>query len=160
MTQSKKSYLVLAAFIILFQVVGGLIGSMTSGEMDGWYIPLEKSPLSPPGYVFGIVWTTLYAFLAVALWLIWKQPKSDLRKTALALFGVHMIMNWAWSPVFFSMHLVLPALILLLTILGTAMILAKMSWNLDRRAFLLFIPYIAWLCLASHLNYYILQHNP
>lgn len=159
MTDRMKSFLLLAAFILAFQAIGGILGSMTSGAMDAWYIPLEKSPLNPPGYVFGIAWTILYAFLAIALWLIWKSPRTEERKNTLILFSIHMIMNWAWTPVFFGAHQVLAAFILLVAIFLTAAALCRMAWDLDRRAAFLLMPYLGWLAFASYLNHYILMNN-
>lgn len=159
MLRNLHPLLVLVLFIAAFQAIGGLLGMITSGSMDPWYNDLIKSPLNPPGYVFGIAWTILYAFLAIALWFIWRAPESKQRSTILMIFAGHMVLNWAWTPVFFGMQAVFPALIMLIVILATAAILCKMMWPVDKRASLLFIPYMAWLTLATHLNFYIWQHN-
>lgn len=151
--------LMLLILILGFQAVGGALGMMTSGNMEPWYNGLVKSPLTPPGYAFGIAWTILYAFLAFSIWLIWKQPTSQKRTNILMLFAAHMILNWAWTPVFFAAHEASVAFALLVVILLTAIFLCKMMWNQDRRAALLLLPYIVWLCFASHLNHYIWIHN-
>jgi benzodiazapine receptor len=159
MLRNLHPYAVLTLFVIGFQVIGGLMGLFSPGNVDLWYDPLVKSPLNPPGVAFGIAWTILYFLLAVCLWMVWKLPDSQNRRIILTFFGIHMVMNWAWTPLFFSLHAVMSALVLLVALVITAIMLFKMIWPLDRRAAMLLLPYIAWLCFATHLNYYIWAHN-
>lgn len=159
MNKNTKSLFILVAIIAAFQGISALLGILTAQEIAGWYNQLNKSPLTPPGPTFGIAWTTLYLLLAVAFWRMWRKPSSAERKSILAFFLGHMILNWAWTPVFFTAHLVLPALILLVSIWVTAIILCASLRNHDKIAAWLFAPYILWLSFATYLNFYIWQHN-
>lgn len=150
------SFLVIAAF---FQLMGGLMGWITTKGVDGWYQTLQRSPLNPPDAAFGIVWTILYFLLSVAFWLVWKKDDSPERTMVLRLFAGHMILNWLWSPVFFTAHAVLPAFALILVLIFTGAMLAWLIWPLDRKAAFVFLPYLGWLTLAGHLTHYIWQKN-
>lgn len=135
------------------------MGWITSKDVDGWYKTLARSPLNPPDATFGIVWTALYLMLAFAVWKIWSMPGSRQRSVILALFGFHMLLNWAWTPTFFILHAVLPALIVIAVMIVTAAVIGWMIRPLSRAAALVFVPYIAWLCFAAHLTHYIFAHN-
>lgn len=154
-----KKAIPLIAFLVFFQIMGGLMGWLTSKDVDGWYKTLERSPLNPPEATFGIVWTALYLLLAFSAWKIWSMPESRQRSIILTLFGFHMLLNWAWTPVFFTLHAVLPALIVIAVMIVTAAMLGLMIRPLSRAAALVFVPYTAWLCFAAHLTHYILVHN-
>lgn len=154
-----RKYASLIGFIILFEAIGGALGLLTAQEIESWYSGLAKSPYTPPDAAFGIVWPILYAMLAIAVWIVWQKPESAERKNILILFAAHMVLNWAWTPVFFTAHETLAGFIILVLIVATAIWLALQLWRLDRRAALLLVPYIAWVLFASHLNYYIWQNN-
>lgn len=154
-----KKIIGLAVFVAGFQLVGGLLGWLTSQDVDTWYAGLDKSPLNPPGPAFGIAWTILYILLAVAAWRVWANENLPSRKTILTTFAAHMVLNWAWTPVFFTAHLIAPAFFLIVVLIVTALWLARRMWPHDRLAALLFVPYILWLTFAAHLNFYIWQNN-
>src|SRR5690349_3522394 len=91
--------------VIAIELLGGLSGWVSqSGYGNPWFDALRKPSFMPPGFLFGIVWPILYALLGVALALIVAQPPSDRRKLGLTLFLVQMILNFAWSPLFFAAH--------------------------------------------------------
>lgn len=156
---TKRGILSFLACLSVFQGMGGLMGWITVQGVDGWYQSLRRSPLNPPDHVFGIVWSLLYALLATSFWLVLKSPAGKTRFYLLALFVSHMILNWLWSPLFFSLHVVGASLFVIFTMIFTAAMLAWLIWPVDRRASLIFIPYIAWLFFAGHLCHYILQSN-
>lgn len=150
----------LALFIAGFQLMGGMLGWLTAQDVDIWYAKLEKSPINPPGYAFGIAWTILYVMLAVAAWRIWIKPEDNpSRQKILSLFGAHMALNWIWTPVFFTAHLTAPAFFIIVALILTAFWLARLIWPVDRTGAVLLFPYIGWLCFAAHLNLYIWQNN-
>lgn len=151
----------LALFVAGFQLMGGLLGWLTAQDVGTWYANLEKSPLNPPDYAFGIAWTILYVMLALSAWRVWmQQDEPSSRKKILSLFGAHMALNWVWTPVFFTAHLTGPAFFIITALIVTALWLVRMIWPVDRPAAVLLAPYIGWLCFAAHLNFYIWQHNP
>ena len=145
--EAMARYLTLALF--LFFVIGGgtLIGvSSPPGE---WYAALQKPPFQPPNWLFAPVWTFLYILIAFAGWRTWQRRAEG---PAMQIWFGQMALNFIWSPVFFVMHLtgLALAIVLLLAILVAAFI--AFSWNRDRIAAILFIPYLAWVCFASLLN--------
>lgn len=142
-------------------VAGSAIGYLSnSGFSNGWYVPLEKPSFQPPGWAFGVVWTTLYTFMGIALALILARPASRQRSLALTLFAAQLLLNWAWSPTFFGAGFIDWAFLLILgmNVLVTASIIA--FWPLSRVAALLLVPYLAWLCLATALNFETGKLNP
>lgn len=157
---NKSAVMSLVVIVALFQAMGGLMGWITAQGVDGWYQNLVRSPLNPPDYLFGIVWTGLYFLLSVAFWVLWRAPKSPQRTKVMALFIGHMILNWLWSPVFFTAHLTGPAFFLIVILFLTAALLGWLFFQkINRRAAMVFIPYMAWLAFAGHLSHYIWANN-
>lgn len=135
------------------------MGWITSQQVDGWYKTLHKSPLNPPDWAFGAAWTALYLALSIAFWLVWKAPESKQRTTALRFFIFHMLLNWSWTPLFFTAHALLPSFLLILALIVTAAMLARFNYVVSKTAALAFIPYLGWLGFAGHLAYYVWQQN-
>lgn len=159
MITSHKTFSFLA-IAVFFQAMGGLMGWITSQSLDGWYQELARSPFNPPDYAFGIAWTILYFLLSVSFFLLWQSAKTKERSIALRLFFFHMVLNWAWSPLFFTAHQLFAAFALIVLLIVTAIFMMAFYYKkINRTAGLLFIPYILWLCLAGHLSYYIWAHN-
>ncbi len=131
----------------------GLLSSLlTLGGMRD-YAQLPKPPLSPPGWVFPIVWTLLYLLMGLASWLITGAAASDDRKQmALSLYAVSLAANFLWPLLFFGLERRTLALIWLLTLLVLVVLTWREFRRLDRRAGALLIPYILWLCFAVYLN--------
>ena len=143
-------------------VLGGLAaGWLSNSGMDnGWYAGLQQPALQPPPYVFGPVWVALYALMGLALAVILNEPPSRERTIAIRLFAAQLLLNYAWSPVFFGGHYIEIALLLLLAILLSALVTAKAFRNIRGMAGWLLLPYLLWLCLAVTLNYETGRLNP
>ena len=138
----------LGLFFFLGLVVGGglAIGYLTTpGE---WYARLAKPAFTPPGWIFGPVWTGLYVMIAVAGWRAWRHS----HKGPLQVWWVQLVLNFLWSPAFFAAHQIGIALILLLLLLATIVAFIGLSWRQDRAAAGLFMPYAAWVGFATVLN--------
>jgi tryptophan-rich sensory protein len=84
--------------------VAGLGGRLTVNEIPGWYRTLVRPAIAPPNWVFGPVWTLLYALMAIAAWRVWLAAPSQMRTCGLALFLVQLALNFAWSWIFFRQH--------------------------------------------------------
>ena len=98
-------YLPAAAIILLPNVGGTLSSFLTRGEPRWeWYRSLKKPSLNPPNWVFGPVWTGIYACMGVSSYLIYKEGGFAAQSLPLALFGAQLLLNWAWSPIFFKLH--------------------------------------------------------
>ena len=153
----KKALITVPAIVIL----GGVMGRISnSGFENGWYAALLKPAFQPPGWAFGVVWTTLYTMMGIALATILDAPKSAERSRGLALFGVQLALNFAWSPIFFGGGMIDLALLVMLAmnVLVTATIIS--CWKVRPLAGALLIPYLLWLCLATALNHETGRLNP
>lgn len=153
----KKALVTVPAIV----VVGSLMGIVSnSGFENGWYAALEKPAFQPPGWAFGVMWTTLYTMLGIALAAIWNEPSSLLRRTALVLFFVQLALNFAWSPIFFGAQMIDVALVTILVMLILATATANMFRRIRPVAGWLMLPYLLWLCVATALNYETGKLNP
>jgi len=119
-----------------------------------WYATLVKPALNPPSWVFGPVWTTLYALMGIAAFLVWQRGWAERTvRAALGVFGVQLLLNASWSIVFFGLHSPAWALAniaaLWIAVIWTMFVFYKIS----RPAMYLLVPYIIWVSFASYLNY-------
>lgn len=140
--------------------VTAAVGAVASIEASAFYAQLARPAWSPPGYVFGPVWTVLYALMGVSAWLVWREKGAQRRVLALALFVTQLCANALWSWLFFAWHEGAWAFadVLLLLALIVAMIAA--FWSVRRLAAILMLPYLAWVCFASALTLAVWQANP
>jgi len=156
---SKESLKSLVVLVTGFQLIGGFMGFLTGQSIESWYNHLNRSPFTPPDAAFGIVWSILYLLLAVSYWMVYTAKAHPQRNIVLGFFSFHMILNWAWTPVFFTFHALLASYILLLAVIFTAAMVAYLIWPINKRAALIFVPYILWLNFAGHLAEYIWRNN-
>ena len=142
----------LVAWLGLCFGVAGVSGSWTAAEIPGWYRTLVRPAIAPPNWVFGPVWTLLYALMAFAAWRVWLAGPSQPRAWGLVLFLVQLGLNFAWSWIFFRHHALGAALaevVLLWAAIGaTTFAFARVS----PLAAWLMTPYLAWVTFASLLN--------
>jgi tryptophan-rich sensory protein len=144
---------VLLGLLVLCLLVGMGAARSTNGAVAGWYDGLMHPPLSPPDWLFGPVWAVLYVLMAVAAWLAWRAPPGGKAGVAaLAWWGGQLAVNALWSPVFFGLRLVGPALGVIVVLVGAVAATSWAFWRLDRMAAYLLFPYLAWLGFASYLN--------
>tara|TARA_B100001105_G_scaffold233492_1_gene207457 strand:+ start:518 stop:967 length:450 start_codon:yes stop_codon:yes gene_type:complete len=143
----------LIAFLVLTVGGGLLIGSVSAP--DQWYQNLVKPALNPPSWVFAPVWTILYVMIAVAGARVWSK---DL-ETPVRLWFIQMILNFLWSPVFFVAHKPGWAIIVIVLMFFAIISFIVSTWNRDRVASYLFMPYAAWVAFAAYLNIMIQQLN-
>jgi len=124
-----------------------------------WYQNLTKPPFTPPDFVFPLVWSALYALMAVAAWLVWTVPASRLRNVGLSLFFFQLGANAAWSWLFFGCHAIGWALLnlgLLLVVVGACVAVFARLKSLS--AYLM-VPYLLWTGFAGILNFWIWLFN-
>ncbi|WP_392538614.1 TspO/MBR family protein [Legionella sp. 227] len=150
---SKESGIKLIVWILLFEVIGFFLGLLTQENIHSWYEGLHKSILTPPGWVFSLVWSILYAFLAVVGFTLWQNRHQPQNKTVLRLYLIQLMMNWIWTPLFFQLHWLGFSFlwIVVMVALNAAIILITMK-NKDKEITLLLTPYFFWLIFASYLN--------
>lgn len=155
-----RSALALAGFAGLTAAAASLGGRATIKGKGLWYRALRKPSFTPPDWVFGPVWTALFAMMTVSAWRIYRSPPSAARSAALALWMTQLGMNAAWSVLFFGEHKKGAALIdigLLATAVSGYMAAAG---KVDRPAALLMVPYLGWCGFAGVLNEEIVRMNP
>ena len=139
--------------IVVMQVLGGLGAAVTSGQITDWYANLRRPPGTPPNWIFGPVWITLYAMIGTAFAIIWHRGKpGNLKNAAMLAFGVQLLLNLAWTPVFFGMHRMLIALVIICALWLTIVITIFLFRKLQPIAALLLVPYLIWVTYASYLN--------
>jgi tryptophan-rich sensory protein len=135
--------------------IGGLF--TTKGVSSDWYQNLNQAPWTPPGWVFGFMWTLI--MICFTIYMAHLFTSKTYRKTIIILFGIQWVLNVSWNPVFFHFQAVITGLITisLLTILITYF-LFRYKQELKLKS-LLILPYFVWLCIATSLNAYILFNN-
>ena len=158
MTIKKQDILSLATWITTPILIGFFIGMLTKSSIPSWYAHLNKSPLTPPNYAFSIVWSVLYALIGINGWLIWNEKIATTKNMKL-LYILQYILNVSWSPLFFSLHLTGAALICLIGLIAATIALIYECYNHIKIAAVLLIPYLGWLLLAVHLNWYVWKFN-
>ena len=140
-------YLSFIAFIVLCVGGGALIG--TQNLPGDWYAGLTKPFFNPPNWIFGPVWTILYAMIAVAGWRTWMRASDS---GLMILWFAQLALNFTWSPVFFTYHWMLVAALIIIAMVVMTVAFIKTSWRIDRTASLLMIPYLCWIIFATLLN--------
>lgn len=144
--------------IIGATVAAAAFGSVVS-KPGAWYQALSKPPGNPPPYVFGPVWTVLYAGIAYAGVRLVTARASRERNVALTLWGVQMALNAAWSPVFFGLHMPKASLAIIAAMVPTIAATIHQSRKVDKAAAALMSPYFLWTCYAAYLNAGIVYKN-
>ncbi len=141
------SLILLAVFLVVVFGVGGVIGYSTAP--GAWYQGLAKPPFNPPNWLFGPVWGLLYIMIAIAGWRTFLRDRSG---TAMKIWYAQMLLNWAWSPVWFALHLLWPAFAIIALIFALIVAFIATTWRSDRASAWLFVPYALWVGFASILN--------
>jgi tryptophan-rich sensory protein len=148
-----RNTLKLVTSVLICLVAGGLGTIFTISAIPTWYAHLNKPPFSPPNWIFAPVWTTLYILMGIAIYLIWKKGfKTKKVRDAVCLFGVQLVLNAIWSPIFFGMHNLLLALVVIVVMWIYIVKTIRAFAKVDKTASLLLYPYILWVSFATILN--------
>ena len=152
-TRPWPALLVYVAAVVLVAGIGGLATSAGQGS-GGWYAEADKPSFTPPGWLFGPVWTVLYAAMAVAAWrLSRRREEGDRRASALLrLWWVQLGLNFLWTPLFFAGQLLWLALVDIVLLDVAVAVLVVRTWRVDRVAAGLLAPYLVWIGFATVLN--------
>lgn len=134
------------------QLAGIVPAILTASDVSTWYPTLDAPPLTPPSWVFGPVWTVLFAAIGVAAYLVYREGSHPKRRLALGVFGVQLALNTSWSLVFFGMQWPLGAIVVIAALLVAIVATIRLFRPIDRRAALLLVPYLAWVAFATYLN--------
>jgi translocator protein len=149
----------LIVLLTLCFAVAGVGGLATSPNIPNWYAGLAKPSWTPPNWVFGPVWSTLYIAMAVAAWLVWRKAGLAGAAMPMALFGIQLLLNALWSWLFFGLHspgaAAIDIVLLWLAIAATTIAF----WRRSAAAGILFVPYLVWVSFALTLNLAIWRLN-
>jgi len=148
-------------FAILFCQGAGVVGSFfTVSAIDGWYKFLIKPVFSPPNWIFGPVWLTLYTLMGLALFIVWqKRLDSKNVRFAFWFFIIHLVFNALWSVVFFGFQDIRFAFVVILILWMMIAVLMLKFYKINRVSAYLLMPYFLWVSFATILNYSIWQLN-
>ncbi|HEX8252197.1 MAG TPA: TspO/MBR family protein [Thermoanaerobaculia bacterium] len=147
-------------FWMALPLVAGAIGGIASRSAPVFYAQLVKPDWAPPPWLFGPAWTALYLMMGIAALLVWRSRPWPETRRVLSFFAIHLIVNAAWSWLFFDRHLGSASFACIVVL--WLMIAAAIVWfaRFRRAASLLLVPYLGWVTFASALNWSIWQRNP
>lgn len=151
----RSRILALLGWVALCEAAGVIGAFFTASAIPGWYAALAKPAFAPPSWLFGPVWTTLYLLMGVAAWLVWRNKRTAplLRRRALRLFFIQLVLNAVWSPVFFGLHSLGGALVLIVLLWFAVVATIAAFARVSRTAAWLLVPYLAWVTFATYLAY-------
>jgi len=142
---------------LFFGVLGGMI---TINAVKTWYPGIQKPSFNPPNWLFGPVWSTLFIIIGISAYLVWVKRDQIIHfPRTVAVYFIQLILNLAWSFLFFYNHLIGAALIEIIALLVVILINGIMFYKIDKTAGLLFIPYFLWVSFATFLTYNIFILN-
>ncbi len=145
--------------IILPLSLGAIAGMFTSQAVPEWYATLNRPSFNPPNWIFGPVWTTLYILMGISFFLIWKQEPSKVRNRAILIFLLQLLLNFAWSFIFFYFNMIGLALVEIILLWISIVMMLVVFYKIKPIASYINIPYLLWVTFATVLNasYYILN---
>lgn len=147
------SYTIPVAVVLACAAAWLLGGVLTRPNLD-WYATLAKPGFTPPNSAFPVVWTVLYATMAVSAWLVWRAPGAEEdRRVALSWFFGQLALGVVWSYAFFWMHSPGFGLIVILVLLIAILVTVVYFDRFSRAASLLLVPYLLWVAFATSLNF-------
>ena len=148
------------SFILFFVITfsASFIGGLVSISLkEPWYSQLIKSNYNPPDWIFAPVWTTLYVMMTLAIWFFWHTKNRDINTVYIYL--IHIVFNTTWSIVFFGLHQIFLALVILMILILLIIILIIRFKRVNFVSYYLMIPYLLWCCYALFLNFNLLILN-
>lgn len=139
--------------IVVCQLVGFIGSFFTAPAIPTWYAALSKPSFTPPNWVFGPAWITLYFLMAIAAYLVWRQGLNVPGvKTALLLFCLQLVLNGLWSPAFFGMRSTVAGGIVIVLLWIAIILTIWKFFPLSVPAAVLLVPYLLWVSYATVLN--------
>jgi benzodiazapine receptor len=141
--------------------LGAIAGMFTSQSVPEWYATLNRPSFNPPNWIFGPVWTSLYILMGISFFLIWKQEASKVRNRAILIFLLQLLLNFAWSFIFFFFNLIGLALVEIILLWISIVMMLVVFYKIKPVASYINIPYLLWVTFATVLNasYYILNRG-
>ena len=159
---AKYAHLAVLVLAVVVCQLAGLFGSLyTFDAIPTWYASLEKPFFSPPNWVFGPVWITLYTLMGLAVYLVWRQGWDNIEvKKGVFFFSVQLVLNALWSFIFFGLRDPAKAFFEIALLWLAIVVTMRQFWKVSKKAYWLMVPYLAWVTFAAILNLFIWQLNP
>jgi tryptophan-rich sensory protein len=155
----KKTQIPLLIGPLVCLLVGVLGSICTRNASSGWYELLKKPSINPPDWVFGPVWTILYALMGIALGIVYNKREHKNAPKAMYAFGIQLFLNYMWSVLFFCKRSVFGSLIEIILLIGAIVFTTLLFWKISKKSALLLLPYLLWTSFAAVLNFQIWQLN-
>ena len=152
MAVTKSNWKVYAIWILFCEAVGAISGWLSRNGIEIYKAMAVKPPLTPPAWVFPVVWGILFALMGISAARISLTPESKARSQVLNLFAVQLVLNFFWPLFFFNAQAYGFALIWLVLLWITVLIVIIRFYPIDMTASWLLVPYLAWLTFAVYLN--------
>jgi len=153
----KNKFISFVLFFIITYSASFIGGMATISFKEPWYSQLVKPNLNPPDWIFAPVWTTLYLMMTLAIWFFWHSKNKDIN--TIYIYFIHIVFNTTWSIVFFALHQIFLALIVLLILICLIIILILRFKRVNIVSSYLMIPYLLWTTFALFLNLNLLILN-
>jgi tryptophan-rich sensory protein len=157
MIMLKNKFISFILFFIITYSASFIGGMATISFKEPWYSELIKSNYNPPDWIFAPVWTALYLMMTLAIWFFWHSKNRDMN--TIYIYFIHIVFNTTWSIVFFGLHQILFALIVLLILIFLIVILIIRFKRVNLVSYYLMIPYLLWTLYALFLNFNLLILN-
>lgn len=158
MVSKKLKILKLVIWIIIFQLVGYMMGKITKSNLI-WYHNLYKSALTPSDSFFPIIWSLLYLLIPIIFCFLSDNRSKLSSKLTFPSYVIHVLLNWSWTPIFFGFNYIgISFIIILLMIMTTIIVIIKVRSDFSSISLVL-VPYLGWQLLAAYLNLYLLIYN-
>ena len=154
--QFWKTYLV---WVLLAEGVGALSGFLTKAGVAQYEAAAWKPPLTPPGWVFPVVWGILYVLMGLGAARVYLTPASDARSRALGLFLLQLAVNFLWSIFFFNGRLYFFSFLWIMGLWGLILLMMTAFLPLDKWAAAMQIPYLLWVTFAAYLTFGVWRLN-
>ena len=150
----------LVAFVMLCELAGVIGSIFTISSIPTWYAVLRKPWFTPPNWLFGPIWLTLYFLMGISLYLVFESKRNKAKeKPALWAFGIQLFLNVLWSVLFFGMHYMFYGFIEIVLLWISIAVTIILFFKVSKVAAYLLLPYILWVTIAALLNYYVFILN-
>ena len=147
----KNKFISFFLFLVITYSASFIGGIATISFKEPWYSQLIKSNFNPPDWVFAPVWTTLYLMMTLAIWFYWHSKNREMN--TVYIYFIHIVFNATWSIVFFGLHQILLAFIVLMILIFLIIVLIIKFKRVNYVSTYLMIPYLLWSCYALFLNF-------
>ena len=156
-----KNILKLIIAIAICQLIGNIGTIFTISAISTWYVTLQKPSFTPPNWLFGPVWTTLFTLIGISLYLVWNKGLENKNvKSSIFIFFLQLVLNVFWSFLFFGLKFPFYAFIEIIILWIAIAVTIFKFYNVSKKAGLIIIPYLVWVSVALALNYYVWILNP